>query len=510
MPRLLPPALLAATLAAGLLGSSIGHARPDNFPPGVVAPDVRFGIADGFRNASTMEAIGAGWERVVLSWSQIQPYGPDDFSWLGNTLPTQPLQADVDRGVRVAGLLQFTPDWARADPDAGERSVPLNLDLPYNHPENYWGQFVYRTVWYYQGRIDEWILWNEPEFQPGDAGAGESYTWLGTDEQFARLMQVGYQAAKAANPHAVVSFPGTSYWVEELSSPKRTPFYERYLALIAQDPDADANHWYHDAVALNLYRAPDDLPRVHAIFKAMQARYGQDKPLWLQELNAMPTDDDGIDCADRFAAGGFQTTMDEQAAYAVQALALAAAAGYERIGFYKMEDGDTCLEPAVWGITRTDGSQRPVASTLRTAVGFFSGYTRAQFVPSERPTRRWAAWPSDPSSYTPNWQIYQVALDLPDARRVTVLWNGDGVPRRARIPVAGDGTATLVDMWGAEQPLTSLGGSWLVDLPAATAHFYVNETLKDPDGYYFIGGAPLILVEERVAPDAPVVVPRLA
>jgi hypothetical protein len=46
--------------------------------------------------------------------------------------------------------------------------------------------------------------------------AGGSYTWLGTQEQYAQLLKVGYRAIKAANPDATVSFAGTSYWTDEL------------------------------------------------------------------------------------------------------------------------------------------------------------------------------------------------------------------------------------------------------------------------------------------------------
>ena len=131
----------------------------------------------------------------------------------------------------------------------------------------------------YAGQIDEWILWNEPEFRPDDPGAGGSYTWLGTDEEFARLMKVGYLAAKKANPNAVVSFPGTSYWVEELAAPRRPQFYERFLRVVTEDPEAAPNSFFHDAVSLNLYRTPDDLVRVGALFREIQGRYGVEKPL---------------------------------------------------------------------------------------------------------------------------------------------------------------------------------------------------------------------------------------
>ena len=76
------------------------------------------------------------------------------------------------------------------------------------------------------------------------------------------------------------------------------------------------------------------------------------------------------------------------------ALALAAAVGYERVGFYQMVDDNPCKQSAVWGITRDDGSARPVARTLRTAVQSLSGFLDASFVPLVRQQARWAAWPA--------------------------------------------------------------------------------------------------------------------
>src|SRR4051794_2858770 len=341
--------------------------------------DPRFGIAEGFRDPSVMADIGAGWERVVLSWADIQPNGPGDFSWLGRTLPPRALAGELNRGERMAGLLQFTPDWAATDLSDPGRSVPKNLDLPDDDPRNYWAAFVYETVRYYTGRIDEWIVWNEPEFHPNDAAGQGSYTWLGTDAEFARLMEVAYLAAKRANPNATVAFPGTSYWVDHNSG--RLQFYERFLRLEASNPDAPANDFFHDAVPLNLYRAPDDLVRLHQEFKDVQKKYRVDKPLWLLELNAMPTDDRSIPCGDQHARDPIQTTQVQQAAYAIQALALAAVVGYERISFYQMIDDNPCNQSAVWGVTRDDGSQRPVEASLRTAVRNFSGFLQARFAP---------------------------------------------------------------------------------------------------------------------------------
>jgi hypothetical protein len=283
----------------------------------------------------------------------------------------------------------------------------------------------------------------------------------------------------------------------------RPQFYERVLDILSRDPDAARYGFYHDVVALNLYRNADDVGRVHGVFKDIQARHGIDKPVWLTETNAMPTDDTRIPCAAQHQAGAIRTTMEEQANFAVQAFAMAAAAGYGRAGFYQMVDDNPCQQPAVWGVTRDDGSRRAVAEALKTAMTAFGGFTRAEFVPLARFEEEWPAWPNDPTSYVPNWQVYQVALDLPGNRRISVVWNGDNAVVRARIRKTGT-SARAIDKRGAVQPIGDVQGWWVVDLAPATAHYDT-----DPAGYFFIGGDPLLIVEEGVAGGSPVVPPAL-
>src|SRR5438105_3720828 len=280
MEHMRTPKLSILVLAAAVLAGTVmpAYAAPSDAGP---VADTRFGIAEGFRNPNVMADIGAGWERLILPWDQIQPDKPGDFGHLGQTLTKAQIQAELNRGTKVAGLFQFTPTWAATNPSDGKRAVPRNLGLAFDDPNNYFGQYVYQTARFYAGQIDQWIIWNEPEFKPGDPGAGGSYTWLGSDAEFAQLLKVGYLAVKKANPNATVSFPGTSYWVDINSN--RSLFYDRVLNILAQDPSAAANNYYHDVVSLNLYRAPDDVYRVYGVFKGVQKRYGIDKPIWLTE-----------------------------------------------------------------------------------------------------------------------------------------------------------------------------------------------------------------------------------
>ena len=222
----------------------------------------------------------------------------------------------------------------------------------------------------------------------------------------------------------------------------------------------------------------------------------------------MPSDDTAIPCADKHNDEAIKTTMDQQAAYAIQSFALAAAAGYGRIEFYQMVDANPCAEPAVWGLTRDDGSRRPVSDALKVAVNNFAGYSSARFAPLTRERAAWSTWPDDPNSMVPNWQVYQVAFDKPGNQRVTALWNGDGSTLRVRIRKTGS-SARQVDRQGRTQQLQESQGWWVVDLPAATAYFKVNDQLKDPEGYHFIGGDPLLVVEDGVDPNSAVVAPAL-
>src|SRR5207247_432918 len=95
-------------------------------------------------------------------------------------------------------------------------------------------------------------------------------------------------------PEAIVAFPATTYWADQNAGRKQ--FYDRLLDILVADPDGKDYDNFHDAVALNLYRDPDDVPRIHGILKEIQASHSIDKPVWLTEMNAMPTNDQQIAC----------------------------------------------------------------------------------------------------------------------------------------------------------------------------------------------------------------------
>ncbi|MCA1648195.1 MAG: hypothetical protein LC797_22960, partial [Chloroflexi bacterium] len=336
-------ALLGLLVVAANLLSSTAPVAADRW----YAPAPLLGIVDAGRQPAAARQAGASWDRALFLWQGIQPNGPSDWA-LDTYLDQNHLKPTLGAGLPVVGVVQGTPGWAATDWHDGASAVPSGLDLPVDDPRNTFGQFMLRLARTYKGRITTWIVWNEPDFLPGESGTW--WTWSGNATDFARLMRTGYRAVKAVDPSATVVFPATTYFADAVHG--RELFLGRVLEQINTDPQASANGFYFDAVGVNLYCSLDALYRVHGVYLSILARYRLDKPLWLTETNC-PVYNDAT--TPQPASG--RITTDEQAAYLIEAVALARAAGYQRIGWYTMVDHDA--SSAIfdrWGLLRADGS----------------------------------------------------------------------------------------------------------------------------------------------------------
>ncbi len=428
--------------------------------PGIAAagpPDPRFGAVEAYLAPEQATAAGIGWERLFISWERIQPSG----AWEWNSaaiLPDDVIERERAAGRELVGLLINTPGWA--SDDGTPRAVPRGLNLPFDHPDNLWGRFVARIVARYRGRIDHWIVWNEPDvWDPEHPG----YTWRGTEADFARLLKVAYLAAKTANPQSVVHLPGLTYWWDIEGG--RTPYLQRLLDTLATDPDAPAHGYFFDVATVHAYFKPDQVYDLVRFNRQTLRRHGLDKPVWINETNAPPEDDP----AAPVDGHRFPLTMDEQAAYVIQALALALVGGAERVSIYKMID-IPALPPNAepYGLIRHDGSSRPAFAAYRAAIASFAGTQGATL-------RRWG-------------RATAVVLDR-GPQTTTVLWNGGAqdlpVLVRASVP-----RGQLVDVAGQQTDIAAAGGLYRITLPGR---------ICGQNTGCFIGGPPLVLVEEGPA-----------
>ena len=410
-------------------------------------PDQRFGAIETYEDPGAATALGAGWTRVRFPWATLQP--DNDGEWNNTFFTDEQLAAELAAGREVAGLIVNTPYWALED--SAVPGVPRGLNLPDNDPGNVWATFVRQIVSRYAGRINHWIIWNEPDiWDPSYPGR----TWGGSVKQFLQLQRVAYNVIKATNPNALVHLSAfTYYWDVNYG---RTPFFTLLLDEIVKDPSAAAHNYYFDVASANLYFRPDNVYDLIAWHHAQMRNHGFDKPLWLTETNAAPSRDP----AWPVASPTFDITLDEQADFIVQSFAMALAAGADHIAVYKLIDtpGDRAANPEPFGLVRQDGSHRPAFTAFQVAANYLSGFAGATLDHRDG-----------------NYAL--VSVQRGNAT-TSVAWTRQPSPVTINVPAHAT-QALLVDVNGRKQTIRAKDGQYTIELAGAPC-----------TGGCIIGGSP--------------------
>ena len=445
--RLIP--LLIIILLSLLLPVSHAVAQePD------ATPDPRFGLVQTFDDFEAAEETGTGFTRIKLYWDIIQPTGPDD--WMPSNVPDPLVEADLAAGREVVGLIVRTPPWA-GDPTnpANDPNNPSAKDVP---DMEAWSQFVSKLVEQYQGKIDHWIIWNEPDVW--DANHPGS-TWNGTVEDFIELHKTAYFAVKSVDPDAKVYLTGLTYWWDDEYD--REQYLERVLKLITADPQAAENNHYFDGVIYHLYYKPHQIYDVLSVVQGLLEKYNlPHKAIWLNETNAPPSSDlqEPPHREPRFKA-----SLQEQASFMLQVHAMAFAAGAERVQVYKLFNSTEHPEDVQpFGLLRGDKSRRPAFEAYKLVTRYLSGF--------------------EDVNYFEQGDVAMVVFERP-GDTVTLLWNRADTPRQATIQAIGS-QGLLIDQTGDSQPIHANRGQYQLELPPATC-----------SGGCFIGGPTYLLVEEQ-------------
>ena len=250
---------------------------------------------------------GIRWAKQQFVWAEIEPR-PGHYRW-------EKYDAIVDLyesyDMRVIARLDGVPEWSRED-----------NSMPGRPPDDLadYGEFVYRFVEHYRGRVQHIQIWNEPNLhiewgnRPVDPAG------------YVELLRLAYQRAKEADPDVYV-----------LSAP---------LAITLGEPHPEPGKWramsdlqfleemyqagaapYFDILSANAFGmdlAPADpaspgklnFARV-SLQREIMVRYGdQDKAVWFNEYgwNAAPAS---------FAQEELiwqRVSEEEQAAYALQGI----------------------------------------------------------------------------------------------------------------------------------------------------------------------------------------------
>ncbi|MBE2182720.1 MAG: hypothetical protein IAE89_04775, partial [Anaerolineae bacterium] len=359
------------------------------------------------------------WERIIFDWAQHQPEGPDD--WNPFNVLDEWLQAAADCDREVVAIVKHTPAWATdGTPGIG---VPRGLYQDIDDPENLWASFMREAAEYYAARdVSRFIIWNEPDIPAGTYG----YEFEGSLEDYARLLQVAYLAAKQGNSEAEIILAGTTYW-HDVNVGRRL-YADRLLEYLSQQPDAAENGYFFDALALHIYFRTDTIYTIVHEYAVVLERYGmQDKELWIVETNASPN----LDPLWPVIRPQYQITLDQQGAFLIQAAALGLAAGADRIGVYKFFDWSLPPGAEAFGLIRADETRRPAFESWRAVIDRFEGVRTARIVQTDL--------------------LQVVELRRGDGSTMLAAWARTEMP--VEISFLADGQATITDQYGNIMPL---------------------------------------------------------
>jgi hypothetical protein len=413
------------------------------------APDPRFGMTEAFWEPEEAAELKVGWDRILFYWREIQPTGPDDW----NTLHVREewLAEANAQGRTVVGLIKNTAPWA--SDDGTEAGLPRGLYLPIDDEGNLWARFVRRLANYYsQHNVHHWIIWNEPEIESGVYG----YEFAGGARDYYQLLKVAYQVMKEEDPAAIIHLAGLTWWHDQ-------SYLRRVLEIAATDTEAPPSNYFFDVISLHIYFRPETIPVILNAVEAIQRDFGVDKPVWINETNAPPNQDPSWPVS----RPDFPVDLDQQAWYLIQAYALGFAEGAEVIGVYKLIDIHLSPGAESFGLLRPDFSRRPSFEAYKTTTRYLDRFHR---------TFKQA----DP-------KYYVVSFARPSGIS-RVMWARTQEPVFLRLPAVG-GSGRLVGPTGAEVSLLAENDAYAIKLDGARCA-----------GECFIGGPPLILVEQAPVP----------
>lgn len=188
-------------LSAAALSASFAHAQNAAEAPAQLTP---FGIGSCHVNGRTvddfsrwmpqMAEIGVKFLRSpAVQWGSVEP---EEGNWKWDNLDAQ-LKYLQERKIETGALLIGTPGWNKAD--AGG-SLPVNNITG-------WSRYVSETVKHLKGQVKWFEVWNEP---PNFTGKKQ------TPADYAKIVANAYNAAKAANPDALVGLAAKSAHINYL------------------------------------------------------------------------------------------------------------------------------------------------------------------------------------------------------------------------------------------------------------------------------------------------------
>ena len=290
---------LASTLAVLLLFFCSCSSTPMSvLPENQYIPADFSGIIHGAtrtqKEYAYLDYLGANWVLKTFYWTDIEPEKGDwnflDYDDIVNRSKSS--------GIKVLGLLAYDNWWIHDDKDTHKYIPPARI------PD--FLEYVRKTVEHFQGRVDAWCIWNEPNF----------HFWTGTDEEFIELSRQTAGAVKETDSEVILLGGAFNRGVFGLPEKFARALFESGAM---EKVDAVAFHPYelNPARTLSLYNQ----------FKKIADDYGFGDKIWVTEVG-YPT------------GGWYPTKVKEKKLpeYVIKTWVLLAAGGTNKLFWYELFD----------------------------------------------------------------------------------------------------------------------------------------------------------------------------
>ncbi|MCP2174965.1 Cellulase (glycosyl hydrolase family 5) [Williamsia maris] len=224
------------------------------------------------KHLDEMQALGIQDIRIAVPWATTEPAN-GQYNW---TAIDNMVNAADARGMGILGVVNTTPDWARAA-GTGYYTPPTNAAD--------YGDFMGALASRYAGKMSDFEVWNEPNAFIGYSPAPDP-------SGYTALLKAAYPAIKAANPSATVIggvLGSTVTWGNYTLNPVD----------FVQQMYADGAAGYFDALSFHPYQnttefsqganlANSPLNQVTDIHQLMVANGDGTKQIWSSEYG-LPT-----------------------------------------------------------------------------------------------------------------------------------------------------------------------------------------------------------------------------
>ena len=361
----------------------------------------------------TLRDNGAQSVRIDVSWRMLEPDAPGVFSPWGLRTVDNAITMAASRGLRPLVTVWMTPKWATGSDD--ERVPPTSPAALAAFTD-----LTNRLADRYDGVVDGWEIWNEPNSPDFMRGADPVV--------YAKVLAAGYAGVKAGSPSTPVVFGGPMFvddvWVSKVLAAGAAGKY-----------DVMGVHPYQ-AIADEAPEVPDDgtkwrMNHLPALLQVMAAHGDAAKPIWFTEFgwSVHPT---------KANAANWERGVSQavQADYLVRTLEMVARQYPSVTRVYWYNDRATTADPnnTGYGLVNTDGTPVPALSALGTRPATTTG---SVLVPT-RPTQVYD------SRWSPDSGVATGLLRRNSSRQVSITNGRDSVTGRVATPGAVPAGATAI------------------------------------------------------------------